>query len=60
MRWTLKVLSARFFVRTNNIWWRAKSCGPDAAGLASSLQMMVLQATVTKKVMDTGESAKQP
>ena len=60
MQWTLEVLSARALVRTNDIQRTAKSCGPDAPGLASSLQMMILQATVTKKVMDTGESTKQP
>ncbi len=38
----------------------AKSCGPDAPGLASSSQVTSLLMTVTNKVMDTGESTKQP
>jgi len=46
--------------RSGGGWLRtAKSCGPGAPGLAPSLEM-ILKATVTKKVMDTGESAKQP
>src|SRR6202012_951806 len=38
----------------------AKSCGRGAPGLASSRQVTSLPATVTNKVMDTGESTKQP
>jgi hypothetical protein len=47
--------------RETNVATRtAKSCGPGAPGLASSVRVTNLQATVTNKVMDTGESTKQP
>jgi hypothetical protein len=41
-------------------WRTAKSCGPDAPGLASSRQVTSLPMTVTNKVMDTGEITEQP
>jgi hypothetical protein len=46
-------LNDRHMLRT------AKSCGPDAPWLASSLARRSGKVTVTNKVMDTGESTKQ-
>jgi hypothetical protein len=55
-----EVSRARFLARTNDIFRTAKSCGPDAPGLSLSLREMIPRATVTNKVMDTGESTEQP
>jgi hypothetical protein len=53
-------VDARWAVRRAALKRTAKPCGPDAPWLASSLRMMMSQATVTKKVMDAGEITEQP
>jgi hypothetical protein len=49
MRWT------RVRWKTNGAGRTVKSCGPDISTLISSLQMMTLQTTVTKKPDHRGE-----
>jgi hypothetical protein len=51
--------AGRSCAQRSAMWRTAKSCGPGTPGLVLSLAEIIREATVTNKVMDTGESTKQ-
>jgi hypothetical protein len=58
MRWTRRCRALSGAERSA-LSRTAKACGPGTPGLVSSLAEMICEATVTKKVMDTGASTQE-
>src|SRR5215813_10847065 len=54
--WARDAMDAGSACDERGSWRTVKSCGPGAPGLALSLQVMILQATVTKRSWTPGRA----